>query len=80
MFGRDPNITGEILIQCTSSNGTAPVFSGALSGTKEGTNSVSYQSGAGDLRLSFDASSSDETYNSDKLQTSAIQVLACIKV
>ena len=30
-----PNITGEILIQCTSSNGTAPVFSGALSGTKK---------------------------------------------
>ena len=84
MFGGDPNIEG--LAQWVFGGYVDqfdPVFNGALyaspntkmSGTTDG---ASYS--LGHPGIGFDASKDNATYSGAKVQVSALQVLACIKI
>lgn len=81
MFGRDPNITGEATMENLYGlvNASA-TLTGVFSLGRSTQNAPSGNTGSTAYALSFDASDDDVIYSGSKLQPSALQVLACIKI
>ncbi len=79
MFGKYPNITGQTTygtFQGSSPSG----FIGALYNAGRNGQGNLISGGNYWTSIGLDASKSDSTYESDKVQVSSLQVLACIKV
>ena len=73
-----PNITG--MAYWSSGTKTDPTCSGAITATSSGTLRPASENGSGDVRIDFNAFNTSSVYTGSKLQPSALQVLACIRV
>ena len=73
-----PNITGSASWSVGTEGSNVGGY-GAFSASASGMLKVSTSQGAGDLNLSFDASSSSSIYSGSALQPKAVSVLACIR-
>ena len=89
MFGRDPNIVGEIKRDIdrlptgqflADNNMDELIVSGAFSLTSGSSMSiVNSQAFTGPAGLNIDASRNSTIYSGDKMQVAALQCLVCIK-
>lgn len=79
MFGVCPNIQGQAAWSVGTEGSVAQGY-GALSVEASGFKSVTMQDGEGDLSLGLNASAGNSIYSGTKLQPSAIQTLACIRI
>ena len=79
MFGCVPNITGSIKYPAAvlPSN---PYVDGALKTETRSATQAATGSGFMQITVTLDASTENDVYSGSKLQASALQVLACIKI
>ena len=77
MFGSLPNMAGQLRMY----PGTIYQHTGVFLGSKLVNNMCAMSSGSnqGQIDILFDANNGNTLYSGDKLQVSALQVLACVK-
>lgn len=79
MFGSFPNIQGS-MVWASGTTAQSASSGGALSIFQQGGNFCQIgNSGPGDLRINFDASSGNAFYGGSTVQPKAITVLPCIR-
>ena len=75
MFGYSPNITG--WFGANTGIGVSGVFS---TGETEDNHTITSAGNNNKMFINFDASRDSSYFSADKVQVSALQVLACIKI